>query len=34
LDIGVFDSLIFTLVKFEQSQFDCLHVAFELENRP
>lgn len=34
LDIGVFDSLIFTLVKFEQSQFDCLHVAFGLENRP
>lgn len=27
LDIGVFDPLIFAFVKFEQSQFDCLHVA-------
>ena len=34
LDIGVLDPLIFAFVKFEQSQFDCLHVAFELENRP
>lgn len=34
LDIGVLDPLIFALVKFEQSQFDCLHVAFGLENRP
>lgn len=34
LNIGVFDPLIFAFVKFEQSQFDCLHVAFGLENRP
>jgi len=34
LDIGVLDPLISAFVKFEQSQFDCLHVAFGLENRP
>ncbi len=34
LNIGVLDPLIFAFVKFEQSQFDCLHVAFGLENRP